>query len=156
MFIRFRNKISHFFYDYSFVVFLVSSTGMFGSLYFSELANYEPCSLCYLQRYFLYPMVFLSAWEVITKKKLPKSPIIYILLSFMGLVVSLYHNYLQLSRTESFICTSGGVSCSKIDLVYFFGIPFSIPFMSLVAFLSILVLSIWGMMKVNTVSRYDT
>jgi disulfide bond formation protein DsbB len=46
------------------VAFGVSLTATLGSLYYSEVANFEPCRLCWYQRIAMYPLVVLLgvAW----------------------------------------------------------------------------------------------
>jgi disulfide bond formation protein DsbB len=39
------------------LAFLVATVSMAGSLYFSEVAHFPPCHLCWLQRYCMYPLV---------------------------------------------------------------------------------------------------
>ena len=125
--------------NYIYFVFLVSFFGMFGSLYFSDVLLIDPCSLCYVQRLFLYPMVFLSLINIILKKEVIK-PFVFLSLSLFGLITSIYHNYLQLVQVESLFCDIGGVSCSKVEPVYIFDVAFSIPFLSLIAFLFLVIL----------------
>ena len=38
------------------IAFLVAAVAMAGSLYFSEVANYMPCRLCWFQRIAMYPL----------------------------------------------------------------------------------------------------
>ena len=40
-----------------YLALIAASTAMFGSLYFSEVAGYLPCSLCWYQRILMYPLV---------------------------------------------------------------------------------------------------
>lgn len=47
------------------LAFLVAAVCMAGSLYFSEVAHFPPCHLCWLQRFCMYPLVPLlgyAAW----------------------------------------------------------------------------------------------
>ena len=39
--------------------FLIALTGLLGSLFFSEIAKYDPCNLCWYQRIFMYPLVII-------------------------------------------------------------------------------------------------
>ena len=39
------------------IAFLIAACAMLGSLYFSEVANYVPCRLCWFQRIAMYPLV---------------------------------------------------------------------------------------------------
>ena len=48
------------------LAFLVAAVCMAGSLYFSEVAHFPPCHLCWLQRYCMYPLVPIlgyAAWK---------------------------------------------------------------------------------------------
>jgi disulfide bond formation protein DsbB len=48
------------------LAFLVAAVCMAGSLYFSEVAHFPPCHLCWLQRFCMYPLVpilGLAAWR---------------------------------------------------------------------------------------------
>ena len=40
-----------------FIAWAASVIAMFGSLYFSEIRQFEPCELCWYQRILMYPMV---------------------------------------------------------------------------------------------------
>ena len=42
-----------------FVAWAASIVAMFGSLYFSEIKQYEPCSLCWYQRIIMYPFTII-------------------------------------------------------------------------------------------------
>lgn len=127
--------------NYLYVVFFLSFTGMIGSLYLSDVARYPACTLCYVQRYFLYPIVFLAAFEISFRRNFIR-PIHFILISGIGAGIAAYHNILQVTQTDTLFCEAGGVSCSKIDPVNVFGIDFSIPFMSLLAFATIFCLAV--------------
>ena len=48
------------------LAFVVAAVCMAGSLYFSEVAHFPPCHLCWLQRFCMYPLVpilGLAAWR---------------------------------------------------------------------------------------------
>jgi disulfide bond formation protein DsbB len=124
---------------YNYLIFIVSFTGMVGSLFLSEVMMLEACSLCFVQRAILYPMVFFAGSNIILKREVFK-PVLIFIMAILGILVALYHNYLQLVQIETTFCEAGGVSCSKIDPVYIFNIPFSIPFMSLTAFIFLAVI----------------
>ena len=44
---------------YVFFAFIVSLVATLGSLFFSEVMQFIPCSLCWYQRIFMYPLVFI-------------------------------------------------------------------------------------------------
>ena len=42
-----------------FLCFLIASIASLGSLFFSEVMKFVPCSMCWYQRIFMYPLVFI-------------------------------------------------------------------------------------------------
>jgi disulfide bond formation protein DsbB len=60
-----------------------------GSLYFSEVADFTPCKLCWYQRYAMYPLVpilGIAAWRGFTRIRLYAS-----ILAAVGALISIYH-----------------------------------------------------------------
>ncbi|MFE6588679.1 disulfide bond formation protein B, partial [Bacillus mobilis] len=49
--------------------FLVSLVATIGSLYFSEVKGYVPCSLCWYQRIFMYPIPLLIFISILINDK---------------------------------------------------------------------------------------
>lgn len=115
-------------YRYRIVEFalLVSIVATSGSLFFSMGLGLIPCKLCWWQRIFMYPLtVILLVSRFYDIKQVP----FYVLpLSILGLSVSIYHSYLQI--TSDALCSTGGCSAVLFEL---FGI-FSIPNLSGIAF----------------------
>jgi disulfide bond formation protein DsbB len=114
-----------------FFSWITSLIATLGSLYFSEVLNYIPCTLCWYQRILMYPLTlilgiaFYHGDEKVYKYGLP--------ISIIGICISAYHYSLQkipfLQKFE--MCTSG-VPCSGeyMNLLGFI----TIPFLALVAF----------------------
>jgi disulfide bond formation protein DsbB len=106
---------------------LVAVVATLGSLYFSEIANYFPCELCWYQRILMYPLVVVLGVAVyqnragVWKTALP--------LSTLGLGIAAYHSQLQLSDSGGLTCTVGG--CGSVQWEYAF---LTIPRLSLIAF----------------------
>lgn len=102
-----------------------------GSLFFSEVMHFEPCTLCWWQRIFMYPLVIILYIGIKTKdKNLPK----YVLsMGIVGWMIAVYHNYIyyQTANTNNLFC-SLGVSCSE-RYINWFGFV-TIPLLSLVAY----------------------
>jgi len=122
-----------------FLSWLVASIAMLGSLFFSEIAEFPPCSLCWYQRILMYPLVpiFLIALFPLDIKIFRYA----IPLSLIGLVISIYHNLLQLEIIpETMTPCLEGVPCSGIYIEWFGFI--TIPLMSFIAFSTILALMI--------------
>lgn len=112
--------------------FLVTLGGMFLTLFYSEVLHYVPCDLCWYQRVFLYPQVFLFglAWYKKDKAVLPYA----LILSLCGLAVATYHHFLQMGYDLLKPCSSApfAVDCAKPSFIEFGFVTF--PFMAVVLF----------------------
>jgi disulfide bond formation protein DsbB len=120
---------------------IISLTAMLGSLYFSEIAGFEPCKLCWLQRIFMYPLVILL---IVAIRKKAKDVGQYILpLSIIGLIIAGYHYYIQISPVQIIPCSVSGYAASCTErFTTSFGF-ITIPWMAVTAFVLIsLVLSL--------------
>ena len=115
--------------------FIISLTAMLGSLYYSDIVGYDPCKLCWYQRIFLYPQVFILGLALYKKDKniIPYS----LFLLVIGFFVSVYHNFIYFTKTSSIFCTAFE-SCLK-RYVYEFDY-ISIPVMALTAYVLIIIL----------------
>lgn len=114
------------------IIFIVSLVATVGSLYFSERLGFAPCKLCWYQRIFMYPQVFLMGTSLYKKST---DVFKYILiLSTIGLTIAAYHYNLQIHPNPYAPCGDIGfsVSCSKNFFTYFGYI--TIPWMSFSAF----------------------
>lgn len=116
------------------LAFAVALTATAGSLYFSEVAGLEPCTLCWYQRIAMYPLVLIlgiAAWRGDWGVRRYAAP-----LAAIGAVVAAYHILLQ--RVPSLPSTGCSVTapCSAIDLERFGFV--TIPFMAFAAFAAIL------------------
>ncbi|MGJ9382579.1 disulfide oxidoreductase [Salipaludibacillus sp. CF4.18] len=111
-----------------------------GSLYFSEIRNYVPCELCWIQRIFMYPLAITLA--IATVKKDSKQAFYTLPLSVIGTAFSLYHYLIQ--KVPLF--AESGEACGVIPCNYqyinYFGF-ITIPFLAFIAFFSISILMIW-------------
>ncbi len=117
---------------YQYIAAFQALIAMLGSLYFSEILHFIPCSLCWYQRICMYPLVVLISVGIIFKDK---NFYKYVLpLSIIGWGISLYHNLLYfniLPETVTGKCLIG-ISCT-FRYVTFFGF-LTIPLLSFVAF----------------------
>lgn len=122
----------------SFSVVLVATLG---SLFYSEVAGYEACKLCWFQRIFMYPQVILL-FVIIWKKKAKLLIYNSLPLSIIGALISAYHYFLQIGVISGFSCEVVGysVACSQRFVMTFSYI--SIPMMAFTAFMLIIFLSI--------------
>jgi len=83
--------------------FAVALIATLGSLYYSEIAGFNPCKLCWFQRVLIYPQVILFglAWW----KKDNHAVDYGLAMVAVGTLVSLYHNYIYYSAQPSNICS---------------------------------------------------
>ncbi|MCA9385654.1 disulfide bond formation protein B [Candidatus Dojkabacteria bacterium] len=137
------NKLTHFAKNYGFNgALIVAFTAMTGSLFYSDIAGYEPCLLCWYQRILMYPQVIL--FGIALWKKDMGIRIYSIALSLLGFIIAGYHYLLQIGVTEIAPCSAVGYSVSCADS---FSMTFgyiTIPMMATSAFALILTMMIVG------------
>ena len=99
-------------------ILIVSLVATSGSLYFSEVKGYLPCSLCWFQRIFMYPQVLLSGIALLRNDK----GIIYSLLpvSVVGIIFSTIHLFVEASASHDSGFCDIGVSCA-VKYINWFG-----------------------------------
>lgn len=117
--------------------FLIALAATLGSLFFSEIAGYPPCTLCWYQRILMYPLVVLLGMAIFRKEERVIAPYAFVL-SAIGALVAGYQYLLQIGVVPSLVCAVGSVSCAKIFLLQFGYL--TLPLMSLTAFLLIALL----------------
>jgi disulfide bond formation protein DsbB len=114
----------------------VATLAMAGSLYFSEVANYTPCTLCWYQRIAMYPLVLILAIAAIRRDigvRLYAIP-----LAAVGAVIAAYHYLLEwFPQLDTGACTVG-VPCTQVWFREFGFV--SLPLLALVAFLLVIAL----------------
>ena len=120
-----------------YAAWVVALVATLGSLYFSEVRSFVPCTLCWYQRILMYPLVVVlgvASWRFDTSARAYVLP-----LSILGIFVSTFH-YLEQTipgfGVEA-LC-SAGVPCSG-RYINWFGFV-TIPFLAGIAFLLITVL----------------
>lgn len=120
------------------LAFIVALTAMLGSLFFSDVAGFDPCVLCWYQRIFMYPNVVLLGLAV---RKKSDEIIDYVLwLTGPGALLAFYHYTQQMSTNLLLPCKIVGYSssCSERFFTHFGYI--TIPLMSATAFAMIFLL----------------
>jgi len=114
-----------------FICWMIASISALGSVFFSEIMEFPPCALCWYQRIFMFPLVFILLSGLfpfdknIVKYALP--------LALTGWGFAFYHTLLYSGFIpENLQPCSQGVSCSEtyIDLFGFL----TIPMLSLISF----------------------
>lgn len=117
-----------------FIAWIVALVAMLGSLFFSIIMEFVPCTLCWYQRIAMYPLVITILIDLLL---FPKINLKYSFpLIVVGLFFSVYHNLIHYDIIPQSVspCVSG-VPCSTkyIDIFGFI----TIPMLSLFAFVII-------------------
>lgn len=120
------------------IIWTQSILATMGSLFYSEIMGYTPCELCWIQRIFMYPLVII--YSVALLKRDINITIPGMILSLIGLCISLYHYSLQ----KMWVLKDAGGFCGDIpcnlQYVNYFGF-ITIPFLAGIAFLIIFTLN---------------
>lgn len=109
--------------------FITALGGMAASLFYSEVAGYVPCNLCWLQRIFLYPQVIVLGMAI--WKKDARVADYSIALSSIGGIIAGYHSYIQYGGSPLIPCSSAGLCAQRFVFEYGY---ITIPLMSLSTF----------------------
>lgn len=118
--------------------FLISLFASVFPLVYSEIIEFLPCYLCWWQRVFMFPTLFLfgtALWDRDRKVVRYAASLLS-----AGFLVSVYQNFFYyFGDTSNLPCDASGVSCYQ-HLVSEFGGYISIPMMALTAFAALLTL----------------
>lgn len=112
--------------------FVVAAFAMAGSLYFSEIAHYIPCPLCWYQRIAMYPLVLILLLAALRRDR--GAAIYGLVQSLIGAAIALYHYQLEWFPDQAALCKQG----SLCHVIWFRALGFAtIPYLSFVAFCAI-------------------
>jgi disulfide bond formation protein DsbB len=118
------------------VAFLIAGTATAGSLYFSEVADFVPCQLCWYQRIAMYPLAVILLVAAIRHDRSVRwyaGP-----LAAAGAVISAYHYLIEWRPSLEGGACGIGPPCAAI---WFRELGFAtLAFMALSGFIAILVL----------------
>ncbi len=97
-----------------FLSWLLVTTAAAGSLFFSEVMDLPPCSLCWVQRAFMFPLVIVLFAGLFPFE--PKTVRFALPLAGVGWAVATYHVLLTWGVIpESAAPCTEGVSCSEVE-----------------------------------------
>lgn len=122
------------------LVFLIALVSLLGSLYYSEVVGYAPCSLCWYQRIAMYPLVVImgiAAWKRDAGIRGYVLPLMVI-----GGVFALYQYIIGYFPDAEILGCSLDVSCTERYIWEFGFVDF--PFMSFVGFSLMISLMLWS------------
>ncbi len=111
---------------------IIAITATLSSLFYSNIAGFAPCILCWWQRVFLYPQAIILAMATFIKDKHIRT--FCLTFSIIGAAISIYHIYLQFGGNPLVPCAAAGatVTCTFRYFLEFGYI--TIPTMSLTTF----------------------
>ena len=107
------------------LAFLVSAVGTGGSLFFSEVAHFVPCELCWFQRICMYPLSIVTLLAALVDE--PRVARYLLPLPLVGAAVSSYHLLVEngvVRQTQACLVSApGGCSVKWIDEFGYMTIP---------------------------------
>jgi disulfide bond formation protein DsbB len=104
---------------------VVALVAMLGSLYFSQIANFVPCELCWYQRICMYPLAVILLVGALRRDVRAAVQYAFVL-PIVGMLISTYHIYIEANPSaEPSACRVGGTSCATkwIDKFGYITIP---------------------------------
>jgi disulfide bond formation protein DsbB len=118
---------------------LIALGATLGSLYFSEVAGYVPCRLCWFQRIAMYPLAVIGAVWLIRGGREGRAYVLPI--AAVGALISTYHYLIEWNPSlDSGVCAASGPACSD---VWFRSFGFvTLALMALVAFVAIITVNV--------------
>lgn len=122
------------------LAWIVALVATLGSLYYSEVAHFTPCKLCWYQRIAMYPLVLILGiaalrWDFGVRRYV--LPVVAV-----GAAISVYHYQLERFPAQTSLACSVDAPCTTVWVWEFHYI--SIPFMALSAFALIATLLLLG------------
>jgi disulfide bond formation protein DsbB len=118
----------------------VALSATLGSLYYSEIAGYVPCTLCWYQRMLVYPLTLILLVGIL---KHDDGVFDYVLpFSVLGIGFSTYHYLIQVGVIGHSAVCSAGIPCG-LRYVNYFGLV-TIPLLALAAFTFITIVMALG------------
>ena len=118
------------------LAFLVAAGATLGSLYFSEVANFNPCRFCWFQRIAMYPLSVILLVGALRKD--PGVRWYAAPLAAIGAAISAWHSLIEWRPSlDNGECEFQGPSCT---FVWFREFGLSLANMALIGFLTILIL----------------
>jgi disulfide bond formation protein DsbB len=109
-----------------------------GSLYFSQIADFIPCELCWFQRIMMYPLAVVLLVGALRRDMRAAVQYAFVL-PIIGICIAAYQIYIEINPSaEPSACKVGGTSCATKWIDKFGYI--TIPVLSATAFAAILVL----------------
>jgi hypothetical protein len=116
----------------------VGVVSTFGSLYFSEVADYVPCRLCWFQRIAMYPIALVALVALVRRDRGARWYLVP--MAAIGAAIATYHYLIErgvVADSES--CALFGPSCADVWFTEFGFV--TLAFMALAGFAAVVVLN---------------
>lgn len=132
------------------VTFALAAVATAGSLYFSEVAHYVPCRLCWFQRVAMYPIAVLALVGLLRRDRAARWYLVP--LAAIGAPISAYHYLIEWKPSlDTGSCALFGPACTDI---WFRTFGFAtLAFMALCGFVAILAVNLIPTDRPPTESR---
>jgi len=122
------------------LAWIVALVATLGSLYYSEVAHFPPCKLCWYQRIAMYPLAVVLGIAALRSDHGVRRYVLPVVA--IGAAISIYHYQLERFPAQASLACSVEVPCTTVWVWQFHYI--SIPFMALSAFTLIATLLLLG------------
>lgn len=122
------------------LAWIVAAVATLGSLYYSEVAHFLPCKLCWYQRIAMYPLAVVLGIAALRSDHGIRRYVLPVVT--IGATISIYHYQLERFPAQASLACSVDVPCTTVWVWEFHYI--SIPFMALSAFALIATLLLLG------------
>jgi disulfide bond formation protein DsbB len=135
-------KLSEFLEDYGgWLAFIVAAVATAGSLYYSEIAGFIPCRLCWYQRILMYPLVIITLVGSLRRDEyLPG----YVLpFSIIGMFVSGYHALLERGVFPPSATCSADVPCNLSYVNYLGFITIAVMAFTAFTLITAIMVGVW-------------
>ncbi len=130
----------------TFTAWLLAATATLGALFMSEIMGFAPCVLCWYQRIFMFPLVFILAVGLFPFD--PKVVRYALPLAAVGLLVAGFHLLLTAGYIpETLTPCRQGIPCSTVQVEWLGFV--TIPLLSFLSFLVINALLITAYLKTS-------
>ena len=116
------------------LAWLIATTATLGALFIGEVMLMTPCTLCWYQRIFMFPITIILGIACFTDDR--QGAVYALALALGGLAMAGYHTLLVAGLIPmSWVPCSAGVSCADQKLEILNGVQ--IPWLSLAAFMAL-------------------
>lgn len=116
------------------LAWLIATTATLGALFIGEVMLMTPCTLCWYQRIFMFPIAIILGIACFTDDR--QGAVYALALALGGLAMAGYHTLLVAGLIpKSWVPRSAGVSCADQKLEILNGVQ--IPWLSLAAFMAL-------------------